>query len=272
MAEIATRVQSPSSINTYKQCPRKYYYIYIKKLPTKPSIHLVRGTIVHETLEYFFERTVPHTTGDLLMDLQLHILTILKERWTEHSAEVETLPLTASDITSYREETTIMILNWLNHFFAKLQKEMRAGWQFPEAFARLTPRREEEYRHEELQVRGFIDAIHEIDGEVHIRDYKTSKHPVITEEYQLQLALYALMYERKHGIKPTSLGIFFLKHGETLMELNDELLRRTTLDVRWVHERTQTDDLTEYPKRASPLCNYCDFYEQCWKQKEISDF
>ena len=48
------RVQSPSSINTYFQCPRKYYYIYNMKLKTSPSIHLVRGLVAHKVLENFF--------------------------------------------------------------------------------------------------------------------------------------------------------------------------------------------------------------------------
>ena len=32
------RVQSPSSISTYKQCPRKYFYQYVLKLPTQGNI------------------------------------------------------------------------------------------------------------------------------------------------------------------------------------------------------------------------------------------
>ena len=56
-------------------------------------------------------------------------------------------------------------------------------------------------------------------------------------------AIYALLYRESHGRLPTSLGIFFLKHGEQLMDVNDELLRQADLEIRWVHERTRTDDL-----------------------------
>ena len=52
------RVQSPSSIITYRQCPRKYYYHYIENLPTKPSIHTIRGKIVHSVLQA--EAAIPH--------------------------------------------------------------------------------------------------------------------------------------------------------------------------------------------------------------------
>ena len=52
---MAKRVESPSSINTFKQCKRKYYYSYIEKLPSVPSIHLVRGNIAHSALEDFYD-------------------------------------------------------------------------------------------------------------------------------------------------------------------------------------------------------------------------
>src|SRR3989344_5729885 len=49
------RVQSPSSISTYKQCPRKYFYQYVLKLPTQGNIHTLRRSITHEVLENFFD-------------------------------------------------------------------------------------------------------------------------------------------------------------------------------------------------------------------------
>lgn len=269
---MAGRTQSPSSINTYKQCPRKYYYIYIKRLSTKPSIHLVRGTIVHETLELFFERSIQYSTGNLLTDLQLHTLTILKERWAAHDKEVSSLDLTVAEIVNYKEETTFMILNWINYFWAKIEDRMKRGLSFEAAFKVLTPRREEEYLSEEYKIRGYIDAIHEENGHVQIMDYKTSKHAVISEEYRLQLAIYALLYNKTHGRVPDKVGIFFLKHGEQLLDVNDELIKHADLEIRWVHERTQTDDIRDYPKKPGPLCNYCDFYENCFGQKEIGDY
>jgi len=266
------RVQSPSSINIYKQCPRKYYHLYIQKLPTKPSIHLVRGSVVHEVLERFFQRPIPAVATDMKTNMLHHTLSIAKERWVEHADEVSALSMTAAEITSYREETTMMLINWVNHFSAVLDGEMRTGLSFEEAFKRHTPRIEEQYLNHELQVRGYIDAIHERDGEVHIRDYKTSKKPVISDEYRLQLGIYALLYQKTHGIVPDTVGIFFLKYGEQIMTVNDELLAEADLEIRWVHERTQSTDLNDYPKRLSPLCNYCDFYDRCWNQKALEEF
>ena len=58
---------SPSAINSYYKCPREYYYTYIGKLKTKPSIHLVKGSIVHKTLEDFFKRFNQGENKELLL-------------------------------------------------------------------------------------------------------------------------------------------------------------------------------------------------------------
>ena len=47
---------SPSKINTYMKCPREFYYKYIAKIPEKKTIHLFRGTLVHQVLEDLFKK------------------------------------------------------------------------------------------------------------------------------------------------------------------------------------------------------------------------
>ena len=58
MIILAKRIESPSSINTFKQCPRKYFYQYIQELPVLSNIHQVRGSIAHSTLEKFYDLDV----------------------------------------------------------------------------------------------------------------------------------------------------------------------------------------------------------------------
>ena len=53
---------SPSKINTYLKCPREFYYNYIAKLPQKKTIHLFRGTLVHQILEDLFKKTIQDFT------------------------------------------------------------------------------------------------------------------------------------------------------------------------------------------------------------------
>ncbi len=262
------RTQSPSSINMFKQCPRKYYYRYIEKRPTKPSIHLVRGTVAHSVLEHFFEEPIQPTGGGWRTDLQLHVLRLLERFWLEHQEEFNQLDETPEELAAYKEETKRMVLRWVHHFGNRLECFLD-DMSFEQAFSLLTPRREEEYRDNELNVRGYIDAIEEVDGRVELIDYKTSKKPEITTEYRLQLGIYALLYLRRHSKIPDGVGIHFLRHDKQVMQVNDDLLLDAQFEIEQVHMLTQTVDIRDYPKNITPLCNWCDYYSLCFgKQKQ----
>lgn len=263
---MAQRMQSPSSINMYRQCPRKYYYRYIARLPTKPSIHLVRGTIAHSVLEFIFDEEFPKDL-DWRTALQLKTLQLLEKYWKEHEEELNSLELTPEELNQYKEETKMMLLNWEQHLAQRITKRMELGMSFEEALELFTPQREIEYRDEELQVRGYIDAVEEVDGEVHLIDYKTSKKPVITSDYRLQLGIYALMYLRKHQEVPAGVGIHFLRHDKQVMQVNDDLLLEAQFEIEQVHMMTQSNSIVDYPKNITPLCNWCDFYEVCFAKK-----
>ncbi len=260
------RMQSPSSINTYKQCPRKYYYRYIKRLPSKPSIHLVRGTVAHSVLEHFFDEPI-EAVGDWRTNLQYHALRLLEHFWDAHAKEFDSLEETPEELSAYKEETKRMILRWVQDFTERIAKRMDEGESFEDAFAFLTPRREQEYRDEELNVRGYIDAIEEEGDRVVLMDYKTSKRPEITPEYRLQLAIYALLYLRRHSKLPAEVGIHFLRHDRQVMRVNDELLLEAQFEIEQVHMLTQSTDIDDYPKSPSPLCNWCDYYEKCFPKR-----
>ncbi|NTV23725.1 MAG: PD-(D/E)XK nuclease family protein [Nanoarchaeota archaeon] len=267
---MARRVQSPSSINTYKQCPRKYYYQYIEKLPTKPSIHLVRGSIAHKTLEDFYELEFSgheHEAGNHLIQ---HLLTLLRENW-EKSEELPALGLGEDELESYYQETQLMLVNWFNEFWKKFSAMLEKGMDPHEAFTKITPVREELYESQESGVRGYIDVIEEDDGAVNLMDYKTSKHYEITPAYRLQLAIYAYLYSLKHGKMPKKVGIYFLRHGVLFLEADERLVKEAQFEIEQIHLSTETDDMEDYPKKPSPLCKWstgeCDFYKTCFKNQ-----
>lgn len=265
---MAQRMQSPSSINTYRQCPRKYYYRYIERLPTKPSIHLVRGTVAHSALEYFFEHPVQEKTDSWQTNLQRHVLRLLEHFWRKHGDEFEQLDETPAELADYKKETQGMVLKWVLSFIDRVKARMRdRGESWREAFEALSPKREAKYVDEELQVMGYIDAVEEVDDEVRLVDYKTSKKPEITSDYRLQLGIYALMYLRQHSRLPDKVGIEFLRHGGEYMDVNDELLLDAQFEIEQIHMVTKTDDIAHYPKSPSPLCNWCDFYDTCYDKQ-----
>jgi len=270
------RMQSPSSINTYFQCPRKYYYNYQLKLPTQPSIHLIRGSVAHSVLENIFKLPPDAILADYQTNLQIITLELLKKFWDEEKTEFDKLDLSESVLNEYYKETQLMLINWLNQFINKLDNLIAKGKTFVEAFNSLKPETEIEYRSEELMVRGFIDAIEKDDNKIRLMDYKTSKRAEINDAYRLQLAIYAMLYEEKHDVRPDRVGIYFLRESEQLLNVDDELIDHAKFMVEQIHMSTDgVEDISQYPKKESPLCRYstgqCDFYDYCFNGKKAPE-
>lgn len=260
---MAKRVQSPSSINLFRQCARKYYYIYNKGFQILPSIHLVRGNIAHSVLEHFYNTKTDGVTKENCREkLQEVIPQLLVKYWSAAKPELDTLELSEGELAFYLEETLVMLLNWLNH---TLDRILKHPGDFGEAFKALTPVREKEYKSEAHAVRGFIDAIEHAPDGVRIMDYKTSKEPVITPEYRLQLAIYSLLYHETHGVAPKQVGIFFLKDKPQFLNVDTDLMEFARREVALVHAGTVSDNIVDYPKaHDTKWCKYCEFAELCW--------
>jgi RecB family exonuclease len=272
---MAKRVESPSSINTFKQCKRKYYYNYIEKLPTLSNIHCVRGNIAHSTLEDFYdvdistfnEDNYPEKFKGVIQKLLLH-------QWNKYGPKLKEVNLTKDQEKFYFEETMLMLMNWTNHFLTDMTKLMKKkNIPLVEAFQQLTPIREQEYKSDNYSVRGFIDAIHHLEDEIHIVDYKTNARFNFKDSIKLQLAIYSLLYQEKHGKTPHKLCIFFLRHKLKFIDFDPELLELAKRELELIHAHTSiTEAVQDYPRTVTPLCKWstgqCDFYETCSPHKK----
>jgi len=265
------RVQSASSINMYKLCPRKYYYAYIENLPTSPSIHTVRGNVVHSVLEDFFDVNPTGVQKDACRPfLQERIIGLLVRHWQEYKPEFDKLDITPLEMAKFKEETVVMLLNWLNHF---VNRVFALPGSFEESFKKLVPIREQFFESSKYMVRGYVDAIEQVDGKIHIIDYKTSKSAHLSDEYKLQMAIYLLLYQEKHGGLPHKASFFFLKHHSVDVPVDQELVEMAKKEVLEIHARTESsDNKHEYQMQPGPLCRYCDFYGMCYpKQRKLTD-
>ncbi len=262
------RVQSPHSINVFRECARKYWYMYIEGLPTTATIHTVRGNIAHTVLEKFFDQNIEGIDRTNCHNiLQKSIFELLLQEW--NNEELKKLGLTAEENRLYFEETAVMLFNWLHEFTKKLAKT----GTFQEAFQKLAPLgREGQFHSERLSVQGFIDYIEHQDGKVSIMDYKTSAKPDITDDYHLQLGIYALLYKEKHGKLPDNVGIYFLRYGPKTLAVDQKLLDFAIREVELVHKRTESEKFDDYPKNVTHKCRWCDFYSTCFEQKSLKQF
>ena len=262
---MVKRVESASSINTFFQCHRKYYYQYIEKLPTKASIHTVRGNIAHSCLEYFYALDVS-SFQNYEKDFKVALQKIFLEQWGVYRGELYALQLPQKEIEGYFEETLAMLLHWCTHFLREFKEHFLGS--ISETFQNMKPQTEVEYSSEKLSVRGFIYAIRQEGEEVHIIDYKTNSTSEIKDSIKLQLGIYSLLYEDKHQKLPDKVGIFFLKDRLYLLPVDQELIQKAKDAIFIVHAQTdRTEKKEDYPRHVSPLCKWktgqCDFFEIC---------
>ena len=264
------RLESPSSINTFKQCQRKYYYQYIAKLPTLPNIHQIRGNIAHSALEHFYEMDAAALTDEnYALRFRSRIQALFMHYWNKSQTEFKQLNLHKDQEQFYFEETMFMLMNWVNQFVEQMKNNIsEKGISVQEAFQQATPLREQKFVSDHYSVQGFIDAIHHLEDEVHIIDYKTNASLDLKEENKLQLAIYSLLYFEKNGKMPSKVGIFFLRHKLKLIKVEKELLDLAKREIELIHAHTSvTKEKEDYPKNIGPLCKWnggqCDFYEVC---------
>lgn len=266
------RIQSPSSIITFKQCPRKYFYQYIIKYPTKENIHCIRGNIVHDALEKFYSIDLDSVSEkEFKKEVSFFMRNLFEACWSGCAARLSKVGLIPEELSFYHKESMQMLANWLNYFFERLEKEMKQNnISLKEAFNRLKPvAMEKKYLDEERMVQGYIDAIHNEEDGVLVLDYKTSKSSELKPEYLLQLGIYALLYEKTHGVYPGRAALWFLKDKMVDVKVTPKLVKDALFEVEQIHFSTESSRITDYPKKQSPLCKWstgeCDFYEVCNK-------
>ncbi len=270
------RVESPSSMNTYFQCPRKYYYSYILKLRSDPNIYQIRGNVVHSALEDFFKLEINEVEESEFYDVfRLRLIELFNKHWVTALGKLMKINMSKEEIKKYYVESLDMLNNFLYRFCTKIDKEMKV-LSLSEAFNKLKPIAEMRYFSQEYKVQGYIDAIHEIDGEISLWDYKTSKRDKMSDEYYLQLGIYAMMYYEKHKVYPKKVGVDFLLHGERAIEVDEKLISNAKEKCVKIHSSTSSNDIKDYPQNITGLCKWktgqCDHYDACFGQKKLGDF
>src|SRR3989338_5892997 len=114
-----TRVESPSSINTYNMCKRKYFYSYKLNLPRKDSISTLTGKAVHDALEKFFKIDITNinkTNYELV--LKHEVLNLFNSAWTKALPSLLKLENDKETIRHYYGESMYMLQNFVNDYLS----------------------------------------------------------------------------------------------------------------------------------------------------------
>lgn len=267
------RLESPNSINTYKQCPRKYFYSYKMKMPRSDSIFTIRGKAVHDALELFYKLgPMGVHQENYLREFKERLMSLFNASWAKYVPKLLKLNIEKKEIQRTYEESLPMLDNFFSFVVNQLNKRINDGENFEEAFSVIAPVTEMYLKSPTYNIQGYVDAVHHIDGEIEIIDYKTSRRDHMSPEYRRQLAIYALVYKELHGKMPSKVSLLFLRQGtHRSLNVDESLLLEAKKDCEWIHTKTVSESLDDYPRGMGPLCNWCDFYEVCFKGKDIEE-
>jgi putative RecB family exonuclease len=234
------RPLSHSSINLYLDCPKKWHFKYIEKVPEKPRHFFSFGKTVHNTLEYFYDVKV--TPPPSLEE----ILTHYEDNWIAEGYKDK------KQEEDYRRQGKRI----LEEYYAKHIDSFRIPY-FTEYGFNLEVNG--------VKVVGYIDRIDKNDDDtLTIVDYKTGKAiPKTRAATDAQLTMYQMACEELLGLQVKDLVFYHLPsqtpihskpHGPTQVDALRERIV-TTADLIKAEKFA--------PKPEERKCGWCDYKPLC---------
>jgi len=240
---------SVSKIKIFKDCPAKYKYLYVDRLPRKSFDFQILGQLAHSCLEYFYSLI---KDGDVRPNNK--IMTDAFKLAAKIYPQAD---------TDQKKEVWVMMNNYLN----KIAKDANDN-----TLPRVTDIEGNFYIDIDGKVllNGFIDRVQiDADGMLHVVDYKTTKSKSYLKDDTLQLQTYAyvkcLQFPELARIRTSYM---LLKHDfESIVK---EYSRKQIMKIENRFLQYAKDIKAEKLWRPSigNLCKFCDFLEICDEGKE----
>lgn len=243
---------SPSRVRDFQQCPLKFRYRTVDRLPEPPSTAALRGTLVHAVLERLFDLPAAGRT-------EASALALLDPQWAALLArepDLMRLFTTEDDVAAWLAQCRALISTYF-----RMENPRRLE---PDARERLV----EVEIADGILLRGYIDRVDRAaTGAVRLVDYKTGRSPSerFSAEALFQMRFYALMVWRLEGTPPSRLQLVYLGDGRTLtLDPHPEDLVSFENDLTGWWDRIEAAARSgEFPARRSALCPWCSFQSLC---------
>lgn len=229
---------SYSKLNTYRQCPLRYRYTYLERLPRRPRRLFRAARRIHHALMRWltYARSGSPRWDDVRAAYDSAWGAIQDPTVTEDRDYHEGLQILQEYHSANLERPCRPVL--LEHKFA-----VPLGGHV---------------------LIGAIDRVDATDSGYEVVDYKLDRElrSQETVDADLQLALYHLALEESQGITPEALTLYFLRHN--IQRTTTRTPSQSTELARWV---VGTGDEISRERQWSPCrgehCHGCDFRPVC---------
>jgi len=256
---------SHSKIESFRHCPRKYYYRYVAKveLPEAPEqIATFLGSRVHDALEHLYGRVakgvIPSTVA-------------LKEHFEAEWAANWTDAVVIHDRDANADEHRAIGWQCIDSYYRRFHPFDQATVIGLEQMITFPLDEAEHFR-----MVGYIDRLAKTaDGCWQIHDYKTnSSLPTQAEkDADPQLAYYEIGIRRMwKDVGRVELIWHFLRFDHSIVSsrTTDQLdqLRSDAIATITDIER-RGDDTEQFRTSEGPLCSYCEYQQICPARKHL---
>ncbi len=248
---VLKRGFSPTDINNYLDCPWKYFYANLLRIPQTVTKSSAYGTAIHAALADYFE----HMQNGKEMSAE--------ETFESFKASLGRQPITDSDKKELMKKGEKSLISFINHYAGTWEKN----------FLTETPISGGEI--DGIPIKGRIDRIELLNnGKVRVIDFKTGKYKTMGQiigttkdsngQIKRQIVFYKLLLqqlkERKYVfdygtvdfVEPDDKGDF---HRENLVP-DEEDVKKLTDEIKFVYD--EVTNLKFWNKRCDdPKCEYC---------------
>jgi CRISPR/Cas system-associated exonuclease Cas4 (RecB family) len=230
---------SASRINTYKTCPKLFYYNYVEKLEEPRHVLTIMGSALHKSIENFYKKNIPP------------LVTFNKEFYNGVSFAENEVGLKGRD-------TPVQVALLGQSIIDSIQWDFKPT-ELEKSFMLPFPNKENPV----CIMRGIIDMILE-DGI--IIDHKSSKTKPTKKKLadNYQFTIYAWAYRELYGKLPEVVYWHHLRTAELITAdvLTDfeEKLTNIVNDVILIINDKEFNKV----EKNSFCQNVCNFYEKCW--------
>lgn len=242
---------SPSRLDTWLQCPRKFRFQYLDK-PKRPSkvwAHQMVGISVHNALKEWWSLPVEKRTAASGSAL-------LRANWrVEGFRDLDQADQTLDEVQV-----------WFDRYIGTLDPTVEPA-RLEQTLGFVTSR---------LNVQGRIDRIDDRSGEYVVVDYKTGRSPLTDEDARASMALAIYVKAVRTGLKkacslvelhhlPTG-AILSFRHSEESLQRQLDRMEQIGIESGQAmsaveKEPERSDEI--FPTQPSPLCGWCDYWQFC---------
>lgn len=240
---------SPTSLELFHQCPRRFEEEKINGLFSPPGKEAVLGTFVHLVLEILMQGNPEERTLERAREIATEVWPTYSER-----GDFKRLHLDPQGVKWFKHSAWGSIENYFQ-------------MENPEEVEVVATEQRINCEINGVPVRGIIDRLDRVDDVLVVSDYKNGK---VTDAKYMgpkrdQLNMYAAMINATEGEIPLKGRLLYTAHGiihdvEFSPESVDALTSKTAKAWEKIHANYEGG---HFPPNPGPLCGWCPALEKC---------